>query len=81
MNHFYVEFVDSLHTKHGFVEGQATEKLNLKTAGALPKKKIRPQKNGRTTGCFFSLVNNEKWRLGGYQKMPRESFGTMHEGI
>ena len=44
----------------GFVEGQATEKLNLKTAGAF-QKKIRPKKMAeQRVGLFFSLVNNEK---------------------
>jgi len=46
----------------GFVEGQATEKLNLKTAGAFQKKKSAPKEMAETTGwvVFFSLVNNEK---------------------
>ena len=65
----------------GFVEGQATEKLNLKTAGAFQKKNP-PQKNGRTTGwVVFFAGEQREIELGGVSKNAWKSEGTMHEGI
>ena len=66
INHFYLGIRRFPTHFMEFVEGQATEKLNLKTAGR-SQKKIRPKRNGRKNGLggFFFAGEQREIELGG----------------